>query len=144
MTKPLPIFTGSVEKGKLILDQPQKYLVHLSQLNGKKIELVLRKRRSQRSLEQNRAYWGIAIEILSNHLGYDKDTMHHALKVKFASAVDPVTGLTIIESTAKMDTKRFIQYYEDIQRWSMEFLNCYIPDPNECDVYMADPGDVEI
>jgi len=134
----VPIFTGHISQGKLILDQPQKYLVHLAYLNGKRIELVIRKLRSQRSLNQNAAYWGLAVEILCNHLGYDKDTMHHALKVKFASRIDPVTGLTVVESTAKMDTKRFIKYYEDIQRWAMEFLNCYIPDPNECEPYLGE------
>ena len=140
---PVPIFTGSVQAGKLMLDEPNRYLVWLSKLEGRRIELILRKRRSQRSLKQNRAYWGIAVEILSDHLGYDKDETHHALKVKFASRIDPKTGLTVIQSTAKMDTQRFNRYYEDIQRWSAEFLNCYIPSPNECESYLGDPGQVE-
>lgn len=73
------------------------------------------------------------VEILCNHTGYDKETMHEALKAKFASRTDPDTGLLVIESTAKMDTKRFNQYYDDIQRWAAEFLDCYIPSPNECE-----------
>jgi len=133
-----PIFTGEIINGKLKLDNPNRYLVHLSSLNGKKIELVLRRRKSKRSLQQNKAYWGIAIEILKNHLGYDKDEMHHALKVKFASRTDPDTGLVIVESTTKMDTKRFGEYYADIQRWAAEFLNCYIPSPNEIDYQDGD------
>uniref|UniRef100_A0A6H1ZE28 Putative lambda recombination protein n=1 Tax=viral metagenome TaxID=1070528 RepID=A0A6H1ZE28_9ZZZZ len=133
-----PIFTGEIIKGKLKLDNPHKYLVQIAALNGKKIELVLRRRKSKRSLAQNAAYWGIAIEILKNHLGYDKDEMHHALKVKFASKTDPDTGLVIVESTTKMDTKRFIEYYESIQRWAAEFLDCYIPSPNESDYQDGD------
>ena len=131
-----PVFVGQIEKGKLLLDAPAQYLVHLSTLEGRRVEVVVRRQRSQRSLRQNAAYWGIAIEILSEHLGYDKDECHHAMKAKFASRVDEKTGLLIIESTAKMDTKRFGRYYEDIQRWAIEFLNVYIPDPNECD-YVA-------
>ena len=34
-----------------------------------------------------------------------------------------------------MDTVRFNKYYEDIQRWAIEFLGCYIPDPNEMPDY---------
>ena len=128
-----PIFAGTIDKGKLNLDNPQRYLVQLSALNGKKIELILRKRRSQRSIQQNAAYWGIAVEILCNHTGYDKETMHNALKHKFASHIDSVSGLTVVESTTKMDTKRFMKYYEDIQRWAAEFLNVWIPDPNQAD-----------
>ena len=131
---PAPIFTGRIENGKLILDSPHRYLVRLSALNGKLVELVIRKRRSQRSLNQNAAYWGIVVEILSNHTGYDKDTMHEALKAKFASRTDEKTGLLVIESTAKMNTVRFNRYYSDIQQWAAEFLGCYIPSPNECDL----------
>jgi hypothetical protein len=120
------------------LETTQRYLVYLSGLEGKRVEVCVRKQRSQRSLKQNAAYWGIAIEILSNHLGYDENECHHAMKIKFASRVDEKTGLTIIQSTAKMDTQQFIKYYEAIQRWAIEFLNVYIPDPNECD-----PGQVE-
>jgi len=130
-----PIHTGTVTHGKLILDAPQRYLVTLARLEGKPIELVVRRRRSQRSLNQNAAYWGIAVEILSEHTGYDKETMHEALKAKFASRRDEKTGLLIVESTAKMDTKRFNRYYEDIQRWAVEFLGVRIPSPNECEPY---------
>ena len=133
-----PVFTGTIEKGKLKLDNPHKYLVRIAALEGKKVELILRQQKAKRSIRQNSAYWGIVIEILSNHLGYDKDSMHDALKVKFASRVDPETGLTITESTAKMDTKRFIEYYESIQRWAAEFLNCYLPSPNEIDYQDGD------
>lgn len=133
MGTPSPILSGRIENGKLVLDNPHQYLVRLSALNGKKIELVLRRRRSQRSINQNAAYWGIVVEILSTHTGYDKDTMHEALKAKFASHED-ANGLLVIESTAKMDTVRFNKYYEDIQRWAAEFLGCYIPSPNECEL----------
>ena len=129
----MPIFTGRVEKGKLVLDDPSRFFVRISALNGQKIELVIMKRKYRRSLPQNAAYWGIMVEILSHHTGYDKDSMHDALKAKFASKIDPATGLLIIERTSKMDTKRFNEYYESIQRWAAEFLGCYIPSPNECE-----------
>jgi hypothetical protein len=130
-----PLFYGTINKGKLILETPQRYLVHLSGLEGKKVELVLRKRKSKRSINQNSAYWGIAIEILCEKTGYTKEQMHFALKEKFASTIDPVTGLRIVESTAAMNTVRFNKYYADIQQWAIEFLDCYIPDPNEIPDY---------
>jgi hypothetical protein len=126
-----PVFYGTIKEGKLLLDQPMKYAVQMSRLENKKVELILRQRKSQRSIEQNRAYWGLIIEILCDHTGYNKDQMHFALKEKFASHIDDKTGLRIIESTAKMDTKRFIKYYEDIQQWASEFLHVYLPSPNE-------------
>jgi len=126
-----PIFLGKVEKGKLILNTPGRFQIHLAKYEGQEVEIQVRKKKSQRSINQNAAYWGIAIEILCEHTGYDKETLHDALRQKFASRVDAETGLTVIESTTKMDTVRFMKYYDDIQRWAMDFLNVYIPDPNE-------------
>ena len=128
-----PIFRGSVKKGKLILDDPARFAVNLSGLNDKRVEVIVRKEKSQRSLNQNAAYWGIVIEMLCEKTGYDRETMHDMMRVKFASYEDLNTGLLVVESTAKMDTKRFMKYYEDIQRWSAEFLELNIPSPNEPD-----------
>ena len=129
----IPIFKGHIDKGRIKHETPEKFAVYLAKLEGKRVEIIVRKQKSQRSIDQNRAYWGIVIEILSDHLGYDKDEVHSAMKVKFASRIDEKTGLIVVESTAKMNTVRFNKYYEDIQRWASEFLNVYIPDPNECD-----------
>jgi len=134
-----PVFAGTIEKGKLKLDNPHKYLVRIAALEGKKIELILRQQKSKRSLNQNAWYWGCIVEILSNHLGYDKDEMHFNLKVKFASSPDiERPGFFRTESTSKMDTKRFLRYCEDVQRWAAEFLQVYIPDPNQTDYPDAD------
>lgn len=134
-----PVFTGTIEKGKLKLDQPYKYAVRIAGLEGKKIELILRQQKSQRSLNQNAYYWGVVIEILKTYLeGMTGDEIHDALKIKFASRHDAGTGLTIVESTAKMNTKRFNEYFETIQRWAAEFLNCQIPAPNEIDYQDGD------
>ena len=126
-----PIFQGKINKGRLILETPDRFRVHLSRYEGQQVEFSLRKKKSQRSSEQNRAYFGIAVEILCKHTGFSREEMHEALKQKFASRIDEKTGLTIVESTASMDTVRFMRYYDDIQKWAAEFLNVYIPSPGE-------------
>jgi len=126
-----PIFQGKINKGRLILETPDRFRVHLSRYEGQQVEFSLRKKKSQRSSEQNRAYFGIAVEILCEHTGFSREEMHEALKQKFASRIDEKTGLTIVESTASMDTVRFMRYYDDIQKWAAEFLNVYIPSPGE-------------
>ena len=131
-----PIHRGKVTQGKIILDNPGRYLVCLARLEGKEIELTVRQKKTQRSLEQNKAYWGIAVEILSDHLGYERDEVHDLLRAKFLSRIDD-KGLMIIRSTTSLSTKEFSEYYDSIQRWAAQFLNCYIPDPNQCDDYSA-------
>ena len=127
----MPIFQAKIENGKLILETPNRFRVHLAKYEGKPVEVVVRRKKSRRSLNQNAAYWGIMVEILSEHTGFTREEVHEALKQKFASRLDEKTGFTIIESTAKMDTFRFIKYYSDVQQWAAEFLNVFIPSPND-------------
>ena len=129
-----PIFRGSVKKGKLILDDPARFAVHLSSLNDKRVEVMVRKEKRTRTLPQNRAYFGVAVERLCEKTGYDKDTMHDILRRMFASYEDPNTGLIVIEKTSEMTTERFIKYYEDIQQWAAGFFPLNIPSPNETDL----------
>lgn len=128
-----PVFSGVIKEGKVILDNPNRYAVQKARLEGKRIDTVLREHKSQRSNPQNAAYWGIAVEILADHLGYSKEETHDALRLKFLSRIDEKTGLTVTRSTTSLNTKEFSEYYDKIQRWAMEFLNCYIPSPNEAE-----------
>ena len=103
-----PVFHGKVDKGKLILEAPDRFRVHLSRYEGKPVEVIARGKKSQRSINQNAAYWGIAVEILCEHTGFSREEMHEALKQKFASRVDEKTGLTIIESTVDMEDRKSV------------------------------------
>jgi hypothetical protein len=127
-----PIHTGIIRQGKEIFDSPNRYLVHKAKMEGKRFELVLKLQKSQRSLQYNRYYFGVIVEILAESIGYDRESMHENLKLKFASLPDPNhDGMFIIERTSKMTTERFMRYCADIQQWAAEFLNIYLPDPNE-------------
>jgi len=130
----IPIHTGKVEQGKLILFNHQKYLAQVLKLEGKEIELTVRQKKKQRSNDANRYYWGVIVEIISEHIGYDREETHFNLKLKFASQPDAEKdGMVRAKSTADMDTKEFSQYCDSIKRWAAEFLGVYIPDPGECE-----------
>jgi hypothetical protein len=128
-----PIFHGQIVKGKVMLDRPSRYLIQISRLENQRIELILRKEKKERSNQQNSAYWGIIVEILSDHLGYSREEVHDALRTKFLSRVDEKTGLTVIRSTTALSTVEFMDYYAQIQRWAAEFLQVYIPSPGEAE-----------
>lgn len=125
-----PIFTGNVTKGKVVLDSPERYAVHLSRLEGARIELVLRKETHQRTTSQNRYLFGVVYAIIAENTGYEVEQVHDAMKVMFASK-RLENNLTITERTSKFDTKRMTEYIDSIKRWAAEFLQVYIPDANE-------------
>ena len=85
-----------------------------------------------RSLKQNKFYWKYIVGILADELGYDKDSMHETLKAKFLREPhDTIPGVFRVKSTTELSTIEFIQYYKEVQVWAADFLNIYLPDPNE-------------
>ena len=128
-----PILYGKVEKGKLILDYPEKFIVRLASLEGKRVEVVVRKETNTRTSQSNRYLFGVVYAVISENTGYDPEQVHDAMKVMFASQ-HLENGLVITEHTSKMDTVRFSKYVDDIKRWAAEFLHCYVPDAGEVDI----------
>ena len=125
-----PVLYGKVERGKLVLDYPEQLVVRLASLEGKRVEVIVRKETKTRTNQQNRYLFGVVYAIISDCTGYDPEQVHDAMKVKFASQhLD--NGLVITERTSKMTTERMTQYIDDIKRWAAEFLGCYIPDAGE-------------
>ncbi len=86
----------------------------------------------ERSLKQNKFYWKYIVGILAGELGYDKDSMHETLKAKFLREPhDTVPGVFRVKSTTELSTIEFMEYYKEVQVWAADFLNIYLPDPNE-------------
>ena len=83
---------------------------------------------TQRSSPQNRYYWGICVEILSEHIGFTPEETHEILKHKFLNPKEAM-GYSIYPNTTQLDTREFNQYIEKIQRWAAQELGCVIPDP---------------
>lgn len=91
-----------------------------------------------RSVDENKYYWGVVVEIMASELGNDKDTMHEVLKSKFLSELVHVKGkdgmvreYTIVRSTANLTVPRFEKYLTEIRIWASAEMNIFIPLPNE-------------
>lgn len=126
--------TGKVVDGELQGISRQKLKAELGYFNGKPVELIIRKRKKHRSNQQNKYYW-VLISIISDHLGYDRDTIHEIVKYKFLKkeSVDNNTGevYEYVCSTTKLSTVEFLEYVENIIRWSAETFSIVLPLPNE-------------
>lgn len=87
-----------------------------------------------RSVPQNRAYFGLAVEAIAKQCNATKEDMHKALAGEFLGFeyVQLPNGKTIRvpRSTKNLTTIRFKEYVEKIQRWAAE-NGIDIPDPKE-------------
>ena len=114
----------------------QNLFNYLKELDNDYIVKV-KKQRNNRSNMQNNYYWACIVQPLSNELGYFPDEMHDTLKVKFASLWESIEinekqiGLQKIKSTAKMNSKDFEIYADQIRIWALTELGIRLMLPNE-------------
>ncbi len=109
---------------------------HLKELENDYI-VDVKKQRNNRSNMQNNYYWACIVQPLASELGYFPDEMHDCLKVKFASEWQSIeinerqVGLQIVNSSARMNTKDFEIYAEQIRIWALTELGIRLMLPNE-------------
>lgn len=106
--------------------------------DGAEVEIEVSQRRATRSVQSNRWYWGVIVQLISEHTGYTPDELHDVLKMKFIPkrlAICNDNGEVVDEfvvggSTRKMNSRDFSEYCENIRRWAAETLDIVIPDPD--------------
>lgn len=103
------------------------------------VSLVLERLGATRSARQNRAWWRVVIQTLSNHTGYTREEMHEIVKLKLLSTKyllpHAVTGEVVEEvtlggSTRKLDKVKFNDLIRRTQEWAAQELAVVIPDPD--------------
>ena len=109
---------------------------YLKELDSDYIVSV-KKQRNNRSNMQNNYYWACIVQPLGESLGYFPDEMHDCLKLKFSSEWqsieinDKQIGLQTVNSTARMNTKEFEVYADQIRIWALSELGIRLMLPNE-------------
>jgi len=130
-----PIFLGAVtEAGALKMNSPLALRQHLAKLKDKRVEVIVRRVRSQRSNQSNKYYWGAVVALLAEEFGYEKTEMHEALAMKFLRVEDcPITGSPRRKRTPACDTAEFAAYVDSCIRLGAEH-GVIVPEPNEVEV----------
>lgn len=94
--------------------------------------------KKDRSIQQNRYYWSVIIDLISEHTGFNREEMHEVLKHKFLRYTvwvpkkDGIKEQSIIaKSTASLTTKQFEEFMSQIRQWASSDLGIFLPEPNE-------------
>ncbi len=133
------IASACVKNGRLRFHNRKAFDEQVRQFReGAEVEIEVTIRRATRSLQQNAYFWGVVVQMISEHTGYAPDEVHEFLKMKFIPkklAVCKGNGEIVDEfvvggSTRKMNTVEFGEYVESIRQWAAESLDLYIPDPD--------------
>lgn len=135
-------YTGTIklDNGSLKLINKAEMLKFALSLNCKEFTFTLEKKRNKRSNEQNKYYWGVVLPLVKQGLldiGYQVniESTHDFIKSEFnyKEIVNKETGEVkkIPNSTTQLSKSEFAEVVERIKIFASEWLNIYIPDPNE-------------
>ena len=122
-----------VKNGKVTFGDRARFNSDVSQYEEKTIEIIVREQKKRRSLNLNAYYWSVAVKLLSEHTGYDKDDMHEILKSMFLRTRYKLNGVWVdgTKSTTKLNSKEMIEFIDNVKRFASTELSVYIPDPND-------------
>jgi hypothetical protein len=135
MVKLDPIFLVSLIKGKLFWLKQDEFEQYAQTLPDGTYEIILRKPKELRSIEQNAYFHGVIVKLLADHTGHPTADIKDLLKTEFLKKEIVINNkvYTIIRHTANLSKAEF----EEFTRQCREFgdtLGIYIPLPNEVDL----------
>lgn len=104
----VPIFHGSVREGKIIFDTPAAVKRYVPTLDGKRVEMVLRREVQHKSRDQ-RSYFHVCVETLAHHTGQSKAYMKAFLKLKILWDGETVDrfGIPVVPSTEDLNKEQY-------------------------------------
>lgn len=127
-----PIFIATIKNGKVIFQNVDLLNGYLISLENKEVEVIVRKRKKNRTLSQNNWYWSCVVGIAAEHFGYEPDEMHEAYKFMFLRKHTEGKPETV-KSTTSLSTVEFSSYVEKCRQFCAE-NSIVIPDPGEIDL----------
>lgn len=129
--------------GKINFNDEEKLRMHLASfLEEAKIEVIIRKARSKRTIKQNNYYFGVVLQIIAEESGnwdekkYTTNDLHDYYKAKFLQKRIEIFGktYTVIRSTTDLNTKEFTEYIRQIKMNAATTLDCWIPDADSVEL----------
>ena len=138
MSQPVLVWTAQLKDGRVTFDRPSDVAGYCRGLGNCAVEVVIRRRRVQRSLDQNAYWWAVPVRLCAESLGYSDVEMHYALLGEcFGWHCRKVGGrrryLPNVGSSSGLTVEQFTKLIEWVLVWGPE-QGIRIPAPNECEV----------
>jgi hypothetical protein len=127
-------FTGRVEEGKVVFDQPQRWRAAVARHAGKRIEITLQRFRQQRSLRANAYLWGVVYRTIEEWCGHTAEELHDVFKAKFLPPREitlPTGELVVgLSSTRQLTSEQFSEFVSKVKLFAAE-QGLHVPEPDE-------------
>jgi hypothetical protein len=125
---------GRIAKGVVIVNRQMMAALVQDWPDGD-VDIAISTQIAKRTNEQNRAQWGVALKIIGEELGYDKDELRdlsHALMIEcYGSHEEKTFGLVVPNKTSSQLTKaEWSDFWDWLVRFAAKKWGIVIPDPN--------------
>jgi len=136
----LVVASAEVKGGRLFFRNRRQFDQAVAQFKeGWTVEVSVKRLRATRSQLQNRYWWGVCVQLVSEHTGYTPEEVHEIAKQLFIpkrlalqNGNGEVKGEFVIGgSTREMNTVEFGEFMERFREWAAQDLDVYIPDPTD-------------
>jgi len=120
---------GTVNKGKLTLNNKQLFNDQLQQYEGKEVVIKIVERNNNRTKDQNSLFWKW-LDIISKETGYTKEETKELISYKFLRRErQNEEGFTevYLKGTSTLTKKEFNDLMNNISYWSTTTLNITLP-----------------
>lgn len=124
------IFHGEIRDGRISLYMRDEFAGLIQKLNGKQIEIVLRRHKEKRSNGQNALYWATYIPAFAEYSGHTPEEMHDAFKMMFLRREGG--KFDTVRSTTSLSTDEFTEYLAKIELLAAEH-GVFIPRGRDID-----------
>lgn len=135
MTAPVPTFPATVsDAGALELSQAQRQAIKrwCKTLKGQEVEVIVRKRRSKRSLDQNAYFHAVPVELMAEEWGVTHDEAYYLLLAEWKGYKDgPLGRMPNCTSGSKLTKDDFSALITWVLDYGPSEWNVYIPAPDE-------------
>lgn len=132
MTAHTLTMTIPVQDGRLVPSDGQKRTIaeYLHTRDGKAVEVKLSRPTNNRSLSQNRFYWGVVLTTIAESTGNSTEDLHLVLKDMFLPRKFITLGAKEVEvrkTTTDLTTDEFSKYLEAVAAWAASELGITMP-----------------
>lgn len=136
-------YNGTVnENGILMITNRKNFDKEVSIFKGKPVEIIVKRKKSQRSHPQNRYFHGVALPIIRARLidlgfeeAYSKEWVKDFVKVSCLKieVANPATGeaMESLGKTSALTKSEFADMVERLERFCAEKLDIILPMPGE-------------
>ena len=107
-----------------------KLLEDIFKLKDGKYIIYASDQKPQRTIKQNR-YLRAIDKMIADETGDDPNSIHEDLIILHSETIITKLGIDRKMRPSEMDTRQMTNYIERIRKWSNEFLNFYIPQPDD-------------